>query len=84
MMGAALAYYSIFSFGPLLVISTAVAGLVFGPEAVHGEIAAQVAGLLGSAGAQALETLLAAANRFSASARCCSPPSESWPSSRKR
>src|SRR5580692_6995587 len=63
MMGAALAYYSIFSFGPLLVISTAVAGLVFGPDAVHGEIAAQVAGLLGSAGAQALETLLAAANR---------------------
>jgi membrane protein len=63
MMGAALAYYSIFSFGPLLVISTAVAGLVFGSDAVHGEIAAQVAGLLGSAGAQALETLLAAANR---------------------
>src|SRR6202050_3332864 len=63
MMGAALAYYSIFSFGPLLVISTAVAGLVFGPDAVQGEIAAQVEGLLGSAGAQALETLLAAANR---------------------
>ena len=63
MMGAALAYYSIFSFGPLLVISTAIAGLVFGPDAVHGEIAAQVAGLLGSAGAEALETLLAAANR---------------------
>jgi membrane protein len=63
MMGAALAYYSIFSFGPLLVISIAVAGLVFGPDAVHGEIAAQVAGLLGTAGAAALETLLAAANR---------------------
>ena len=63
MMGAALAYYSIFSFGPLLVISTALAGLVFGSDAVHGEIAAQVAGLLGSAGAQALEMLLAAANR---------------------
>jgi membrane protein len=62
MMGAALAYYSVFSFGPLLVISTAIAGLVFGPEAVHGEIAAQVAGLLGPAGAQALATLLAAAN----------------------
>jgi membrane protein len=62
MMGAALAYYSIFSFGPLLVISTAIAGLVFGPDAVHGEIAAQVAGLLGPAGAQALETLLAAAH----------------------
>src|SRR6202161_626551 len=63
MMGAALAYYSIFSFGPILVITTSIAGLVFGPDALHGEIAAQVAGLLGSAGAQALETLLAAANR---------------------
>jgi membrane protein len=92
MMGAALAYYSIFSFGPLLVISTAIAGLVFGPDAVHGEIATQVAGLLGSAGAQALETLLGrrtvhtkvSSRRFLALPRCCSPPSVSWPSSRRR
>jgi membrane protein len=62
MLGAALAYYSIFSFGPLLVISTAIAGLAFGVDAVHGEIAAQVEGLLGTASAQALEALLAAAN----------------------
>lgn len=61
-LGAALAYYSIFSFGPLLVISTAIAGMVFGSEAVHGEIAAQVGKLLGPAGAQALEALLAGAN----------------------
>ena len=78
-------------FGPLLVISTAIAGLVLGPDAAHGEIAAQVEGLLGSAGAQALETLLAAANRPYQGAlatifgigHCCSPPSVSWPSSRR-
>jgi membrane protein len=61
-LGAALAYYSIFSFGPLLVISTAIAGAILGPEAVHGEIAAQVGQLLGPAGAEALEALLAGAN----------------------
>jgi membrane protein len=62
-LGAALAYYSIFSVGPLLVICTAIAGLAFGPDAVHTEIAAQVDGLLGSSGAQALGALLASASR---------------------
>ena len=63
MLGAALAYYSIFSFGPLLVISTAIAGLAFGADAARGEIATQVEGLLGPDGAQGLQALLAAANR---------------------
>jgi membrane protein len=62
-LGAALAYYSIFSFGPLLVISTAIAGLAFGADAARGEIATQVHGLLGPASAQGLQALLAAANR---------------------
>jgi hypothetical protein len=35
-LGAALAYYSIFSLGPLMVIAIAIAGLVFGQEAVRG------------------------------------------------
>ncbi len=60
--GAALAYYSIFSFGPLMVIATAIAGIVFGTDAAHGEISTQVRGLLGPSGAQALEAMLAAAN----------------------
>ena len=50
-LGAALAYYSIFSVGPLVVIAIAVAGLVFGHEAVRGEVAVQLRGLLGDAGA---------------------------------
>jgi membrane protein len=39
--GAALAYYSIFSLGPLMVIAIAIAGLVFGQEAVRGEVGLQ-------------------------------------------
>jgi membrane protein len=62
-IGAALAYYSIFSIGPIIVISVAIAGAVFGPEAARGEITNQIRGLLGSAGAQAVEAMLAGASR---------------------
>jgi membrane protein len=58
--GAAIAYYSIFSFGPVIVISTAVAGFFFGQDAAHGEISDQLNDLLGDSGAQALMALLAA------------------------
>ena len=61
-MGAALAYYTIFSIAPLLIIVIAVAGLVFGQEAVRGEIAAQLGGLLGSEGAEAVQGLVASAS----------------------
>src|SRR5258708_35906353 len=37
-MGAALAYYTIFSLAPLLVIAIAIAGLAFGVKAAQGEI----------------------------------------------
>jgi len=60
-MGAALAYYSVFSMGPLLVLVTAVAGLFFGQEAVQGELTGQFRALLGPTGAQALEAMLAGA-----------------------
>ena len=36
-MGAALAYYALFSLAPLLLISVSIAGLVFGPEAARGD-----------------------------------------------
>ncbi len=57
-MGAALAYYTIFSAAPLLLIVVSVAGLVFGPEAARGEIFAQLNGLIGEQGALAVQTLL--------------------------
>ena len=37
-MGAAISYYTVFSLAPLLIIVIAVAGAVFGREAVQGEI----------------------------------------------
>jgi membrane protein len=61
--GAALAYYSMFSLGPLMVIAIAISGLVFGQEAVRGEVGSQLKGLLGDVGAQAVEAMLAGASK---------------------
>ena len=41
-LGAALAYYTVFSLAPILVIAIGVAGLVFGQEAARGEIVGQI------------------------------------------
>jgi membrane protein len=58
-MAAALAYYTLFSIAPLLVIAVAVAGAVFGEEAARGEIVKQIQGLVGKGGAEAIEMALA-------------------------
>jgi membrane protein len=57
-MGAALAYYTLFSIAPLLLIVISTAGLVFGEQAVRGEIFDQLRGLMGEQGAQAVQSLL--------------------------
>ena len=57
-MGAALAYYTLFSVAPLLLIVISVAGLVFGVEAARGEIIGQLRDLMGPQGAQAVQSLL--------------------------
>ena len=62
-MGAALSYYTLFSIAPLLLIVIAIAGLVFGDEAARGELHGELAGLVGPAGAQAIEELVQNANR---------------------
>jgi membrane protein len=62
-MGAALAYYTLFSIAPLLLIAIAVAGAVFGAEAARGEIVAQLGGLIGEQGAQAIQGLLESASK---------------------
>lgn len=59
--GAALAFYTLFSMTPILVLAIAAAGYVFGEKAAQGEIVAQVQGLVGQNGAQAIQALLAAA-----------------------
>jgi membrane protein len=58
-MGAALSYYTVFSLAPFLLIVISVAGLVFGAEAVRGEVFAQLHGLMGEQAAQGIQDMLA-------------------------
>src|SRR5947209_14288184 len=58
-LGAALAFYTALSLSPILLIVIAISGLVFGHEAAQGRIVEQMAGLVGSQGAQAIETMVA-------------------------
>jgi membrane protein len=62
-MGAALAYYTVFSIAPLLVIVISIAGFIFGVEAARGEIFAQLQGLMGETGALAVQGLLESASK---------------------
>lgn len=67
-MGAALSYYTVFSLAPLLVIVVSLAGLVFGTEAVRGEVFGQIAGLMGAEAAKGVEDMLAAVSKPSTGA----------------
>ena len=62
-LAAALAYYTVFSIAPLLVIAIAIADAVFGEEAARGEIVSQIDYLVGQQGAEAIETAIANANQ---------------------
>jgi membrane protein len=62
-LGAALAYYTIFSLAPLLIIAIAVAGLVFGAKAAQGSVVEQIGGLVGQRGAEAIQTILQSAHK---------------------
>jgi membrane protein len=57
-LGAALAFYTMLSMAPLLVICVSIAGLVFGAEAAEGRVAGQIQELVGPTGAQAIRSLL--------------------------
>jgi membrane protein len=56
--GAALAYYTIFSLAPLLILAISIAGFFFGEEAARGEIVAQMRELLGPDGARAVQAVI--------------------------
>jgi len=57
-LGAALAYYTIFSLAPLLLIAISIAGMVFGREAAQGQIFGQLHGVLGPQAAQAVQEMV--------------------------
>ena len=59
--GAALAFYTLFSIAPILVLVIAIAGAVYGQEAAQGELFLQLRGLVGPQGAEALQLVLAGA-----------------------
>jgi membrane protein len=62
-LGASLAFYTALSIAPLLVISLAVGGFVFGDEAARGEIATQMQSLVGEQGAAALQQMIQRADK---------------------
>src|SRR5215213_8291790 len=60
-LGAAIAFYTVFSLAPMLLATVAVAGLAFGREAAQGAIVTELGGLLGQQAAQTIEAMIASA-----------------------
>jgi membrane protein len=61
-MGAAIAFYMVFSLAPILVIVIAVAGFVFGQEAAEGALFGELAKLVGPDSAGAVQAMLRSAS----------------------
>ncbi|MEO5953976.1 MAG: YhjD/YihY/BrkB family envelope integrity protein, partial [Chloroflexia bacterium] len=62
-LGAALAYYTIFSIGPLLVAIMGIVGLILGPDAASGQIKTSLEGALGASGAETVQGIIAGASK---------------------
>src|SRR5712692_5135208 len=62
-LGASLAFYTLLSLAPLLVIVIAVAAFVFGRDAVQGQLAWQIQNLVGPNAAQAVQALIQGAQK---------------------
>ncbi|HEU5096338.1 MAG TPA: YihY/virulence factor BrkB family protein [Reyranella sp.] len=61
--GASIAYFTLFSIAPVLLVVVAIAGLAFGREAAEGAIVTQLSGLMGHGAAQALQAMIESAAR---------------------
>jgi len=57
-MGAAIAFYTVFSLAPLVIIVIAVAGFFWGREAVQGQLFEQITAMVGADGAKAVESVV--------------------------
>jgi membrane protein len=60
--GAAIAYYTVFSLAPVLIIVIAIAGFVFGADAARGALLAEISSLMGRQGGEAVQTMIASAS----------------------
>ena len=58
---ASLSFYTAFALSPILIIVIAVAGFVFGEEPFQRALMEQIKGLVGSASAEAIQSMLASA-----------------------
>ena len=59
--GASIAYYTLFSLAPVLLVVIAIAGLAFGREAAEGAIVHQLGALMGGKTAEALQAMIESA-----------------------
>jgi membrane protein len=66
--GAAIAFYVVTSLAPVLLIVVAVAGIVFGEEAVRGSLVKELGGVFGQQGGELIQTMLARSSDKSAGA----------------
>ncbi|MFD2255677.1 YihY/virulence factor BrkB family protein [Luteolibacter algae] len=57
-LSAALAYYSVFSLAPLLIISISIAGAIFGEDAARGAIEFQLTDAIGQESARAVQEMI--------------------------
>ncbi|MGE5315506.1 MAG: YihY/virulence factor BrkB family protein [Acidobacteriota bacterium] len=57
-LGASLSYYTVFSMAPLLIIIIAVAGFIFGTDAIQGRIYGELKGLVGKDSAELIQTAI--------------------------
>jgi membrane protein len=60
-LGAALAFYTLFSLAPVLVVVVSMAGLVLGPRIAHADLAHQTQALIGVQGAAAIHSIIQSA-----------------------
>ncbi len=59
--GASIAYFTLFSLAPTLLLVIAIAGLVFGQDAAQGAVVEQLSGLMGRDTAEALQAMIRSA-----------------------
>ncbi len=62
-LGASLAFYTMFSITPLFLIALAIAGALFGEDAARRQLFAQVHGLIGKEGSDAIQAIIASAHK---------------------
>ncbi|HKY39460.1 MAG TPA: YihY/virulence factor BrkB family protein [Polyangiaceae bacterium] len=60
-LAASLAFYTLLSLAPIIVIAVSIAGLAFGPEAARGQIAGELGAIVGTDAAKGVETVVASA-----------------------